>query len=466
MKKIKTPPILNSLSDVVEMFFGEDGECHVSNSIPYFVILFLSLIAPEEYKIFISTSNEYMEDNSQLFKNGYIKEQIDNLDNVYIYKHKVKTSENECNYFTTSMSPYRGKNEKYSYFLRNLIMDLSSIEYLSYQKMSEIIELFTGIKVSRQRIFDIIENNFDLYCNECFEEIRKEIENLGINLNESIHYDEQFLWINHQPYVRLTLIDALNRIVIADEIIPREIFNGKYIKHFLKTSLKDLNVKYIITDGDNRYPKIIKDLGYIQQRCTFHLMKNLMDALSPRHLRLRRKIKTLNETIPRKEKELEELSKKYAGKRGRIQKEDKKRRKDKDKMNELTREISQLKAKRRKYKKILKEDLKIVKQIGKIFKSNTYQSAINKFERLYAKKKEFSEEIRKFLENLKDHLDDALHHTLNKNVPSTNNLIELFYKISFGGKLKRLFRTSRGAYKRMKLNEIRWTKRNVLTQKT
>lgn len=189
MNKINNPPILNSLSDVVEMFFGEDGECHVSNSIPYFVILFLSLIAPEEYKIFISTSKEYLEDNSQLFKNGYIKEQIDNLDNVYIYKHKVKTSENECNYFTTSMSPYRGKNEKYSYFLRNLIMDLSSIEYLSYQKMSEIIELFTGIKVSRQRIFDIIENNFDLYCNECFEKIRKEIENLGIKPNESIHYD-------------------------------------------------------------------------------------------------------------------------------------------------------------------------------------------------------------------------------------------------------------------------------------
>ena len=37
-----------------------------------------------------------------------------------------------------------------------------------------------------------------------------------------------------------------------------------------------------------------------------------------------------------------------------------------------------------------------------------------------------SEEIRKYLENLKDNLDDALHHTLNKNVPSTNNLIEQY----------------------------------------
>ena len=35
-----------------------------------------------------------------------------------------------------------------------------------------------------------------------------------------------------------------------------------------------------------------------------------------------------------------------------------------------------------------------------------------------------SEEIKKYLGNLKDNLDNALHHTLNKNVPSTNNLIE------------------------------------------
>ena len=76
-----------------------------------------------------------------------------------------------------------------------------------------------------------------------------------------------------------------------------------------------------------------------------------------------------------------------------------------------------------------------------------------------------SEEIRKYLENLKDNLDDALHHTLNKNVPSTNNLIEQYFKISFGRKQKKIFRTERGAMKRMKANEIRWTKRNVIQRK-
>ena len=49
------------------------------------------------------------------------------------------------------------------------------------------------------------------------------------------------------------------------------------------------------------------------------------------------------------------------------------------------------------------------------------------------------------------------------NVCSCGTTIELFFKITFGGNLKRHFRTTRGAYKRMKFNEIQWSRRNVLT---
>jgi len=50
MKTKNKPPIFNSMSDVVEMFFDDDGICHVTNKIPYIIIFFLSLIAPEGYK--------------------------------------------------------------------------------------------------------------------------------------------------------------------------------------------------------------------------------------------------------------------------------------------------------------------------------------------------------------------------------------------------------------------------------
>ena len=42
---------------------------------------------------------------------------------------------------------------------------------------------------------------------------------------------------------------------MADTVIPRELFNRDYIKFFLQSSLKDLDIKYIVTDEDVRYKK-------------------------------------------------------------------------------------------------------------------------------------------------------------------------------------------------------------------
>ena len=97
-------------------------------------------------------------------------------------------------------------------------------------------------------------------------------------------------------------------------------------------------------------------------------------------------------------------------------------------MKELEREISKKKAEIRKANKEIKEDKKIIKSISLIFKTKTYEAAHNKFNRIYAKKKELREEIGNFLENLKSFLDSILNHTIDKDVPNTNNLIEGFYK--------------------------------------
>lgn len=466
MNSKKKPPIFNSLSDIVDMFFGDGGYCRITNKIPYFVVLFLRSIAPDDYKIFISTSEDNLsDDDSYLVDNGNISENLDNLPNIYRKKHILKTPGKPDKSFTTSLNKYRKENGKYSYFLINLCMDLASIEYMSYEKMAEVIKLFTGIELTRQNLFYIIDSNFNHYSCECMGEIQEQLNELGINPGEAVHYDEQFIWINHQPHVRLTVVDALNRIVIANHIIPRENFNREYVKMFLSTSLDGLDVEYIITDGDRMYPGIINELRYTQQRCTFHIMKNLMDSLSKRHHSLRRKIKSLDEQIPEREAKLKELEAVYAGVTGNCKKDDKKRKKNIEDKKQLRKEISKLKAKRRKYRKILKEDKNYIKRISLIFKSKNYQTGINRFKRLMEKKEEMSEEIRKFLENLDDHLENALNHTLNDNVPSTNNLIEQYFKITFARKIKKIYRTKRGAMKRMNLNQIRWTKRNVINKK-
>ena len=153
------------------------------------------------------------------------------------------------------------------------------------------------------------------------------------------------------------------------------------------------------------------------------------------------------------------------GVKGNCKKDDRKRKKNIADKKQLRKEISTLKAKRRKYRKILKDDKNYIKRISLIFKSKNHTTAVNRYNRLLEKKEEMSEEIRKFLETLEDHLENALNHMLNDNVPSTNNLIEQFFKITFARKIKKIYRTKRGAIKRMKLNQIRWTRRNAINKK-
>lgn len=88
-------------------------------------------------------------------------------------------------------------------------------------------------------------------------------------------------------------MDAENKLIIEDAIVPREIFTKDYIKLFLETSLENLEVKTIITDGYRAYASIIDDLGFNHQRCTFHTMKNLMNKLIKKHNGISRRIKKI-----------------------------------------------------------------------------------------------------------------------------------------------------------------------------
>ena len=57
------------------------------------------------------------------------------------------------------------------YFLINKCLDLFSIEYISYEMTSEVIELFTGIKLTRQNLFYIMDKYFNHYAYDCMKEI-------------------------------------------------------------------------------------------------------------------------------------------------------------------------------------------------------------------------------------------------------------------------------------------------------
>lgn len=123
----------------------------------------------------------------------------------------------------------------------------------------------------------------------------KEIKKLNITQNGYYNYDEEFIKINNEIYVRLTLIDAHTRMIINDELIPKNQFDKEYIEKFLRQSTDGIKLETIITDGYSTYKEIIKNLGAKHQLCTFHLMHNLMTDLNPILHRKNNKIESLTE---------------------------------------------------------------------------------------------------------------------------------------------------------------------------
>ena len=76
---------------------------------------------------------------------------------------------------TTNLDSFVDENCKFSNFLADLIVKLLSIEQISYQKVSEIIELFLGIKIPRQRVYDLFNKSIDEYLSMSIQEIQKKI---------------------------------------------------------------------------------------------------------------------------------------------------------------------------------------------------------------------------------------------------------------------------------------------------
>ena len=123
----------------------------------------------------------------------------------------------------------------------------------------------------------------------------KKIKKLNITQSGHYNYDEEFIKISNEIYVRLTLIDAHTRMIINDELIPKNQFDKEYIEKFLRQSTDGIKLKTIITDGYSAYKEIIKKLGAKHQLCTFHLMHNLMTDLNPILHRKNNKIESLTE---------------------------------------------------------------------------------------------------------------------------------------------------------------------------
>ena len=228
-------------------------------------IYYLDNIALDDDKIILINVNQ----ENTLFDNGFTRDGtkkvfLNNLSHIYVQKY-VKKVDGKCIYDITNLKCLVDENCKYSNYLGDLIVQLENIDQISYEKIGEILEIFLGVKIPRQRVYELFDKRIDEYLSINITELQEKIAEENIEFGGVVHYDEEFLWIKHQPHVRLTALDGKNKLIIADSVIPREFFSKEFIKEFLETSLKDLEVNIIVTDGYRAYDSIIDELGFNHQ---------------------------------------------------------------------------------------------------------------------------------------------------------------------------------------------------------
>jgi hypothetical protein len=73
-------------------------------------------------------------------------------------------------------------------------------------------------------------------------------------------------------------------------IIPAEDLNTDFNEKTIKNTLKDIDVKGIVSDGDKSYASIVDSLGVPHQLCIFHLKQNLMQELNKVLNKIKRRI--------------------------------------------------------------------------------------------------------------------------------------------------------------------------------
>jgi len=65
---------------------------------------------------------------------------------------------------------------------------------------------------------------------ELIERQKAEIERLGIKPSRHFGYDEQYVFVNKKLYLRMTIIDSINKLIIAEQLVSEEEFNDETIK--------------------------------------------------------------------------------------------------------------------------------------------------------------------------------------------------------------------------------------------
>jgi len=311
------------------------------------------------------------------------------------------------------------------------VYQILRVNHVSYEDISALMEaIFPRGKDTILRAF-----------NDSMEEADFPVlENFNI-----IHYDEQYPKRGRTQKYRLTLLDSVSGLPIADELYNKK--DPETIKNFLKKHLDPNKITFVITDLYPSYSSVLEDFfgeNLIHQFCLLHLNKRIVNDF-PRKTTFKQeltKYRLLN-IFYNREAEIEILK----------DKAEEEERVIKEKSNEEYKEW--LKKEMKAFKKFLHEKKKERRRKGQNLEQRFYFNALQTFNTLMEEIDSFDKAIQKRLRKIEKNWEKFTAFYFVEGAPATNNLLENYYSTSLKTHRKKQLRTDRGIQNHMKLSAMK-----------
>ena len=473
--KLKNTPTIEYLSESVFKNFVrfETDKVVLKDSCPKELAIIFYYMEPSDIRVVYEMSNPVCECGNKLDKHAIIKWEMDLKYSIFKYQYKCRT----CG--KTIITPLNDIVDKYSSYTndtKNLVVNIYSNEHISYANATKLINEDQGLNISKQSIYNYNMDKTDDYLLEKEKIIEEKLEEKDIDLSGFPGHDEAFCRINGEKYSFLAMVDSNNQRIINDQLIPEEEYRD-LLETFITYSLKDLSIyknpnkpnpphpillsdlkkDTLIGDGLKEYPHIAKKNNMDFHPCGFHKIMNQRKPIWKIQKRLLKKIESNKNKIENNNEKINKYHEKYKGQFKKIGNKDKKRRKEKDKVTKIEKENKKLKKEYDEYENYNE-------RISQIFKQDTIKKAKMRFNILNNQIDKLPDEIAKFIQKLGKNLDQTLSHIENKNIPNTNNWLELFFNIIFPKKYRNRFKTIPGVTRFLRARKIKWHENIVLKE--
>ena len=479
----KNTPIEDTLTfKIFKDFVTFEDDCVLlSDFTPKELAILFYIIMPDDVKIAYQPSYITCECGCKMHRHQYTNWTMNDTYSIYKLRYKCP----KCNKTKgPDLDGIAEKGRTYTNDIKRIPLDISAVEHVSYEKISDFINDSNGTNISRQQVYNYKIIECEEYLNLKEEKIEEKLNELEIKPTGFMGYDEAFFRLNRIKCAYLSMVDPNNRLIINDNYIPEEHLSY-FIENFITFSLKDLSVyadsntpnpqnyhflpylkkDTLIGDGHRAYPNIAKKNNMDFHPCGFHIIKNQREPTWKHQRNIKRKVKSNNNKKIKNNEKINRYAVKYRGRKGRIPLNDKKRRKEKDKATKLSHENTCITNENSKLIKEYNELEDLSERISAILDADSIDEAKRRFNILNNQKEHLSDEFVRALNTIGNDLDATLSHIENENIPKTNNWLELFFRVIFPKRFRNRFKTVLGVDNFLRLAKIRWNERVVLGEK-